>query len=107
VSSADDVRDVRERDRFEITADGVVAGFAAYRRTATAVEFLHTEIDPAFEGQGLASTLVRAALDDVRREGLAVLPSCPFVRRYVARHREYVDLVPERERARFGLDATG
>ena len=107
MTSADDVRDARDRHRHEIVVDGAVAGFAAYRRTATAVEFVHTEIDPAFEGQGLASTLVRAALDDVRREGLAVLPSCPFVRRYVSRHREYLDLVPTTERARFGLRAHG
>ena len=107
MTSAEDVRDSRDRDRFEIVVDGAVAGFAAYRRTPGTVEFLHTEIDPAFEGRGLGSTLVRAALDDVRREGLAVLPSCPFVRRYVGRHREYVDLVPAAERGRFGLEAAG
>jgi uncharacterized protein len=103
MTSADDVRDARDRSRFEITVDGRLAGFAAYQRTADAVAFTHTEIEPDFEGQGLASTLVRAALDDVRREGLAVRPYCPFVRSWLARHPDYVDLVPPGERAQFDL----
>jgi predicted GNAT family acetyltransferase len=103
VTSADDVRDARDRNRYEITVDDRLAGFAAYRRTADAVEFTHTEIEPDFEGRGLASTLVRAALDDVKREGLAVRPYCPFVRSWIARHPDYVALVPAAERAQFDL----
>ena len=45
------------------------------------------------------------ALADVRSEGLSVLPFCPFVRDYIARHAEYVDLVPEAMRAKFDLPA--
>jgi predicted GNAT family acetyltransferase len=104
VSSAEDVRDASDRSRFEITADGGrPAGFVTYRRTAGAVELLHTQIESEFEGQGLGSVLIRAALDDVRRAGLAVRPYCPFVRGWLARHADYVDLVPAAERAEFGL----
>ncbi|WP_327047234.1 MULTISPECIES: GNAT family N-acetyltransferase [unclassified Microbispora] len=98
------VADNPEARRFEITADGVLAGFAAYGLDGQAISFTHTEIDSAFEGRGLGSTLVRAALDAARDAGLSVLPYCPFVRRYIARHREYVDLVPADRRARFSLD---
>jgi uncharacterized protein len=42
-------------------------------------------------------------LDAARAGGLAVLPFCPFVRRYIQRHREYADLVPANERPRFDL----
>ena len=48
--------------------------------------------------------LVRGALDAVKADGLAVLPYCPFVRGYIARHPEYLSLVPASERAEFGLD---
>lgn len=72
-----------------------------------AIAFTHTEIDERFAGQGLGSVLVRAALDAVRERGLPVLPFCPFVRRFVARHPEYVDLVPAGQRARFGLEPAG
>lgn len=88
------VVDVPERSRFEIDVDGSVAGFAAYRAKPGLLVFTHTEIDDAVEGRGLGSTLVRGALDTARARGLAVRPDCPFVRAFVARHPEYLDLVP-------------
>jgi predicted GNAT family acetyltransferase len=36
--------------------------------------------------------LVRGALDHVRSLGLPVLPICPFVHGWMARHPEYADL---------------
>jgi hypothetical protein len=99
------VVDAPERSRFEIDVDGRLAGFAAYRRDdPELIVFTHTEIDDAFGGRGLGTTLVRAALDAARDRGLAVRPDCPFVRAYVARHPdEYLALVPERLRPRLGL----
>jgi len=81
-------------DRFEArTPDGVVAGFAAYVREPDAVIFTHTEVAPAFEGQGVGSALAAGALDQVRASGERVVPLCPFIKAYIARHREYQDLV--------------
>jgi predicted GNAT family acetyltransferase len=48
--------------------------------------------------------LIAGALDAARAEGLAVLPFCPFVRRFIDEHREYLDLVPAQRRAEFKLD---
>ena len=67
------------------------------------IAFTHTLIDARFEGQGLGSRLVRAALSEARSNGLAVLPFCPFVRGYIADHDEYLGLVPVEMRSRFGL----
>ncbi len=65
------VTDDPEDDRFEaVDESGVVAGFAAYQRSDGRIVFTHTVVDDAFEGQGVGSTLVRAALDAVRGEGL-------------------------------------
>jgi predicted GNAT family acetyltransferase len=97
------VRDVPAEHRFEILLGGRRAGVAVYRREGDAYAFLHTEIDPEFEGRGLGSRLVKDALDDVRRQGVPVLPYCPFTRAYIQRHREYADLVPAAHHARFGL----
>jgi predicted GNAT family acetyltransferase len=97
------VVDDPEAGRFDIVADGERAGFVAYRRAGSTIELTHTEIDPRFEGRGLGSVLVHGALDAARAGSLAVLPYCPFVRRYIQRHREYLDLVPVAERARFNL----
>ena len=68
------------------------------------ITFIHTEIDPAREGEGLGTHLVKAALDTARAEGLAVLPYSPCVRDFIDRHREYLDLVPVERRAKFALD---
>ena len=99
------VLDVAEWSRFEIHVDGRLAGFAQYRmKNPGLIVFTHTEIDDAFGGRGLGSTLIRAALDTARTRGLAVRPDCPFVRAYVGKHSdEYLDLVPEELRLRLDL----
>jgi predicted GNAT family acetyltransferase len=99
------VLDVPERSRFEIRVGGETAGFTEYRRAPGRIAFIHTSIDPRFEGRGLGSELVRTALLSARTDGLAVLPFCPFVRSYIAGHPEYLDLVPEDMRAKFELPA--
>ena len=81
-----------ESQRYEIRRDGQTLGFAAYQKANRLIVFTHTEIDPAVEGQGVGSQLVRAALDDVRSQGLPVLPICPFVQQWMARHPDYLDL---------------
>jgi uncharacterized protein len=104
---AADVRviDVPKRSRYEIRVGEEVAGFTEYRRHPGAIAFIHTEIEPRFEHHGLGSQLVRTELSVARSEGLSVLPFCPFVRAYITRHPEELDLVPEDSRAKFDLSA--
>jgi len=99
-----EVTDVPEQSRYEIRVDGDVAGFADYSIRGDHVTFSHTEIDDAYEGQGLGSKLARGALDGAREAGLAVFPACPFIARYIKRHPQpYLELVPEHVRAKYGL----
>jgi predicted GNAT family acetyltransferase len=98
-----DVIDARDASRYEIRSDGELAGFAEYRLRPDAVVFTHTEIEDPFEGRGLGSELIRDALDDARSRGLSVLPYCPFVRDFIAKHVDYLDAVPEDKRAQFKL----
>lgn len=87
-----EIVDASDRQRYEILRDGAVLGFAAYQRADRLIVFTHTEVDPSLEGQGIGGKLVRGALDDVRSQGLPVLPICPFVQSWMARHPEYADL---------------
>ncbi|NDU73597.1 GNAT family N-acetyltransferase [Actinomadura sp. DSM 109109] len=88
-----EITDDPGQGRYEIRLDGELAGFAEYERGEGAVVFLHTEIDPAFEGRGVGSALARGALDDVRSKGLSVVPLCPFIKKWIGRHPDYRDLV--------------
>jgi predicted GNAT family acetyltransferase len=86
--------DVQRREHdYEITVDGTHAGLAAFVERPGVVVFTHTEIDDAFEGQGIGSALARAALDDVRARGLKVNPRCPFIKAWIERHPDYQELV--------------
>jgi uncharacterized protein len=98
-----EIADNADKKRYEIRADGELAGFVTYRLKAGLIEFVHTEIDGEFEGHGLGSRLIAFALDDARERNLAVLPFCPFVNDYIQRHRQYVEFVPEGRRAEFEL----
>ncbi|WP_159793658.1 GNAT family N-acetyltransferase [Puerhibacterium puerhi] len=83
-----------ERSAFVATlADGTVAGAAYYHPLGDALVFTHTEVDPALEGQGIGSRLVAGALAAAREAGQKVVPLCPFVRAYMARHPEHDDLL--------------
>ena len=91
-----EVRDAPDLNRYEIRADGDLAGFAAYRLDGDRIVMTHTEIDPAFEGRGLGSALARSALDDARARGRTVEARCPFIASWIRKHQEYVDLLAPR-----------
>lgn len=97
-----------EGDRFAIVVDGVRAGFTLYtdrdRGDPPPRVFPHTEVDERFQGRGLATQLIKGALDATREAGRSVIPMCPAVKGYIVKHPdEYADLVPEARHAEFGL----
>ncbi len=97
------VADNPDQERFEIRADGELAGFAQYDLKDGVIAFLHTETDRRFRGQGLAGHLIQASLDAARERHLAVLPYCSFVRRWITEHPSYADLVPPDQRSHFSM----
>ncbi|MFF8883537.1 GNAT family N-acetyltransferase [Streptomyces flaveolus] len=93
-SAVPTVRHVPGRFRYEIEADGEIAGFTAYRdRGEKQRVFYHTKIHEAFSGRGLASRLVREALGDVRETGRRVVPVCPYVKAFLEKHEEFAVII--------------
>ena len=84
--------------RWEATLDGDVVGFAEYKIKPGRVIFTHTEVDEAHEGQGIASKLARAALDDAVARELRITIYCPFFNSYVKRHTQYASSIDEPRR---------
>jgi predicted GNAT family acetyltransferase len=51
--------------------------------------FYHTEVSDDYAGKGLASVLVKHALNDTVAAGLTIIPVCPYVKAWLRRHPEY------------------
>ncbi|MDB5046407.1 MAG: acetyltransferase [Deinococcus sp.] len=98
-----EVQNNEAEKRYELKLGGRVVGVAEYRPAGPSLMFTHTEIEEGHEGQGLGSTLVRAALDDARARKIDVVPMCPFVAAFIREHSEYLDLVQLQQRGMFGL----
>jgi predicted GNAT family acetyltransferase/glutaredoxin len=88
-----EVVDVPQASRYELRLRGRLIGLAAYRRRDGRIAFTHTEVDESREGQGFGSRLAAEALADARRQGLEIVPLCPFIAYYIERHPEYEQLV--------------
>ncbi len=78
--------------RFELEVDGHVAA-AYYELKPGVITFTHTEVPKELGGKGVGSKLVKGALEQVRRDGLKVVPDCPFVKAYIEKHPEQADLL--------------
>ena len=88
-----EIRDIPEESAYVVSIDGERAGKAVYVTRHGRRVFTHTEVDDAHTGSGVAASLVRYALDDMRAREMRIVPLCPFFRSYIARHPEYADLV--------------
>jgi uncharacterized protein len=88
----DAVRDNPALNRFELDRDGHTA-VAYYQLSPGVITFTHTEVPAELSGHGIGSELVRGALAAARARGLKVVPKCPFVAAYMAKHPQFNDLL--------------
>jgi len=79
-----------------VTEDGTVAGWVDYDRTADGTFVaIHTEVDPAFEGEGIGGQIAEGIVAMVRETGQRLRPDCPFVAEWLRRHPEAHDVLLE------------
>ncbi len=86
------VRDNKDISRFELDVGDQLA-FANYRLTPSTVIITHTETPRSLRGRGIASELVKGALELIRLDGRKAVAGCSFVVDYLEKHPEYADLV--------------
>jgi len=80
------------RHRYELHVNGGIA-VIDYEARGPAIALTHTKVPDRLSGHGLGTSLVKAALADIRRQGYKVIPQCPFVAHYIERHPEERDLL--------------
>jgi uncharacterized protein len=85
VSEPRQVTDNQAASRFELRADGSLAELL-YRRVGNRLVLIHTEVPVELEGRGIGGALVAAAVDRAAREGMTLVPLCPFARGWLQRH---------------------
>lgn len=82
--------------RFVATIDGAEAGECVYRRDGARMQIVHTEVDPALQGRGIAAALVDAAVAHAREQRWQVVPLCSYVRAWLRRHPEAAEVLAPR-----------
>jgi predicted GNAT family acetyltransferase len=85
VNEAAPVTDNQSASRFEIRDGGHLAELR-YHRSGDRLALIHTEVPGELGGRGAGGRLVAAAVARAAREGLTIVPYCPFARRWLERH---------------------
>jgi len=81
-----------EDGKYTIAVDGQTVGLAAVADRGNQRVFYHTEVQPRFEGRGLATILVGEALEATRADGKRIVPVCPMVAAFIKKHPEFRDI---------------
>lgn len=84
-----------EQQVFYVEHDGETA-YLSYQVDENGVlDYAHTYTPSEIRGMGIATTIIRFALDYAGEHDKKIVPSCPFVAGYIERHTEYEDLVAD------------
>jgi predicted GNAT family acetyltransferase len=78
--------------RLVLDIDGELAVLEYRELNATTLDYHRTYVPPALRGRGMASIVTEHALRYARDHGYRVVPSCPFVARFIERHPDYQPL---------------
>ncbi len=78
---------------FKAFEDDGLVGSMLVHISGNSLKAMHTEVDPAHEGKGIAHQLLDAMVAYARENKLQVDPLCPFVLAQFRRHPElYADV---------------
>jgi len=88
-----EVRDNPESQTYDALLGDEIVGTLLYEREGPRLVLTHTAVQSRYQHQGIATTLIAAALDDIRVKGKKVTILCPAVATFIAAHPDYADLV--------------
>lgn len=91
-----------DQKRFVVNELGHEAYLEYYELPDGALDYAHTYTPQEIRGRGIATAIIRYALDHARDNQRRIVPGCPFVQTYIDRHTEYEPLLTDEWRARHG-----
>ncbi|MFJ4857818.1 GNAT family N-acetyltransferase [Streptomyces sp. NPDC088730] len=92
-----DIRDDRAAGKLLAYQDGAAAGVIVYFVMDGAPAVLvavHTVVEPGHEGKGIGSALVREFYAMAGRDGVPVVPLCPYAAKWASRHPDEAPQAP-------------
>ncbi|PZO73613.1 MAG: N-acetyltransferase [Mesorhizobium amorphae] len=81
------------KGRYWMEIDGFEAEMTYSRAGEGLIIIDHTEVPQALRGRKVGERLVRQAVEDARREGIGIIPLCPFAKAQIDRHPEWQDVL--------------
>jgi predicted GNAT family acetyltransferase len=78
---------------YRIVVDGIEAEMTYSRAGQKLIVIDHTDVPAALRGRKIGEQLVRQAVEDARREGITIIPLCPFAKAQIQRHAEWQDVL--------------
>lgn len=79
---------------FNLYVDGKKAGSMTYTGAGDDKFIIdHTEVDEAYNGQGLAKKLVYAGAEYARENGKKIIPLCTYAKSVFQRNKEIQDVL--------------
>lgn len=85
--------DGASKGRYRLVIDGAEAEMTYSRAGDGLIIIDHTEVPSALRGRQVGERLVRQAIEDARRDGVAIIPLCPFAKAQIGRHPEWQDVL--------------
>ncbi len=83
-----------EQGFFLAEEDGQRMGHLTYEwDSPTRFAILHTVVEKAYQGHGVAKALVNAAVDFARENGYTILPVCPYAENLFQRDASFKDIL--------------
>lgn len=82
-----------DKNRFELQLDDAIAVIEFDKIEPNILDLTHTEVPSELSGKGIGSKLVKGALQYIKENNLKLIPSCPFIQKYISNHDEWSDLV--------------
>lgn len=82
----------KQGSRFVMNVDGNEV-YVLYAEDKNAIDLYSTYTPPQLRGKGLASVVVKSALEYAKEKNLKVIAGCWYVRKFIDENQQYQNLI--------------